>query len=188
VSFVSFVVRPFAVLLAALNAFPRGLPMCRIALLLPLLAAVLYGCTAGPAGRPSAAAVAFREIQREEDVYRIGMRWRGAAPADLEERMLLRCAEVARREGARYFFLVNADFDVTNEAYLKEGSVLTPVFRVPEEEEAARPPPPRTSATVTVKLFRAGQEPSGYRLYDAEKVLRRHVTLREARVEPEAMR
>jgi hypothetical protein len=140
--------------------------MNRLALLLPLLAAALLGCTA----------VTFREIQRDDDVYRIGVRWQGATPVDLAERLLLRCAEVARREGARYFFLVNADFDVTNEAYLKEGSVLTPVLRVPEENEAGQPPPARTSATVTVKFFRAGNAPPGYRLYDAGKVLRGHVT------------
>ncbi len=144
-----------------------------IALLLavPLLGGILLGCAGPPASSP-VSPVTFREIQRDTDVYRITLRWLGAAPADAEERLLRRCAEVALREGARYFFLVNADFDVTNVAYLKDGSVVSPVFRVPEEDEDGRPLTVHTSATVTLKLFRAGREPPGYRLYDADKVRR----------------
>jgi hypothetical protein len=144
--------------------------MHRLAPLLPL-AALLLGCSPGAADRAPGLAVTFREIQREEDVFRISLRWQGAAPADVEDRLLQRCAEVASREGARYFFLVNADFDVTNVAFLKEGAPLTPVFRVPPAEEGT-PPPPRSSATVTIKLFQAGREPAGYRLYDVEKIQR----------------
>jgi hypothetical protein len=148
------------------------------------------GCAPGPSPQVPAGAVAFREIQRDADVYRITLSWREDAPPDLEERLLKRCAQVALREGARYFYVVNADFDVRNEEYLKPGSRLTPVFRVPAPEpEPGGASPPRTSATVTIKLFGAGQEPEGYRLYDVERVLRQRLTGRfDTRVGPEEVR
>lgn len=143
------------------------------------IAVLITACAPPNPARAPAPAPAYREIQREEDVYRITVHWQGAPPADVEERLLTRCAELARREGAATFFVVNADFDLTNTTFLAEGSPLTPVFRVPEAPRTpdSGEPPPRTSLTVTIKLFRPGQAPQGYRLYDVEKILRLRRTL-----------
>jgi hypothetical protein len=161
---------------------PRSLT--RLALL-AWFGVLLTACTIAPTPSP----VTFREIQREDDVYRVIVRWQGAAPADLEDRLLVRCAEVAQREGGTTFFLVNADFAVTNTAFLKEGSPVTPVFRIPEELPADEMPAegvqaqaePGASARVTLKVFRPGKAPVGYRLYDVAKILRlrRSVTVRQ---------
>jgi hypothetical protein len=139
--------------------------------LLALAGFVLAGCAVAPKPGP----VTFREIQREDDVYRVIAKWQGAPPGDLEERLLVRCAEVARQDGGSTFLVVNADFDVTNTAFLKDGSPVTPVFRVPVDRaedapkgKAAAP----VSAMVTIKLFRPGKAPVGYRIYDVNKILR----------------
>jgi len=153
-------------------------PAPRLALLTSL-GFLLAACAVAPKPSP----VSFREIQREDDVYRVVARWQGAPPADLEDRLLVRCAEVVERDGGTTFFIVNADFEVTNTAFLAAGSPVTPVFRVPEEmpaEGAKDQPPGQSSAMITLKFFRGGKAPAGYRLYDVEKILRlrRTVTVR----------
>jgi hypothetical protein len=147
--------------------------------LLAVLSAAVTACAVPPKPGP----VSFREIQREDDVYRVILRWQGAAPRDVEDQLLVRCAEVAQRDGGTRFFIANADFEVTNTAFLAEGSPANPVFRVPEEKPAEGVKDQSAgsgSAMVTIKLFRSGKAPAGYRLYDVEKILRlrRSVTIR----------
>ncbi|HEX7928710.1 MAG TPA: hypothetical protein VF678_14035 [bacterium] len=142
-----------------------------------LLLATVAGALAACAVAPKPGPVTFREIQREDDVYRVIAQWQGAAPSDLEDRLLVRCAEVVRQDGGTAFLVVNADFEVTNTTFLQDGSPTTPVFRIPaassDDASKAQPAAP-VSATVTIKLFRPGKAPAGYRLYDVGKILRQH--------------
>lgn len=127
----------------------------------------LIACSSEPKPGP----VAFREVPRQENVYRVTAQWKGPWPADLQEQVLARCAEIAGREGARTFFIMSADFDITNTAYLKAGSPTPPVMVVPHEKTPAEVSDTTglTFATVTMQIYPPGREPAGYRLYDVAK-------------------
>jgi hypothetical protein len=90
--------------------------------------------------------------------------------------MLARCAEIAGREGASTFFIMSADFDITNTAFLKVGSPTPPVMVVPHEKTQVEREDTTglTFATVTMQIYLPGQEPPGYRLYDVAKTERAH--------------
>lgn len=145
---------------------PRGF-MARLALL--GLALALAACTTAP--RPERAGPLPLRVSNaalDPDVFRVTVLWpEGEPPPEREALLLERCAELTKRAGARYFFIVNASEPIAHAQWLKAGAIVAPTLVIPQESPGAG-----GILSAVIRVFRAPQAPEGYPLYDAERILR----------------
>ncbi|HEX7928711.1 MAG TPA: hypothetical protein VF678_14040 [bacterium] len=142
-----------------------------LALVAVMTATGLAACSS----QPKLGTLTFDHAALERSMFRITSHWRGAAPADLQEQMLAKAAEVARSDGGSTYSIASADFEVTNTAYLTEGSPRTPVMLVAPDRPREKPKPgepPTFHAQMVIQVYRQGQAPEGARLYDVAKIER----------------
>jgi len=115
-----------------------------------------------PSGPPVVADVAV-----EPGLFRVTVRWPGDPPEDRAALLLERCAQLTVHAGGSMFFVVNASEPPGHSEWLNALGVDAPVMLVPVQALTAG-----GSLTALVRVFPAGREPSGYRLYDAKQILR----------------
>jgi hypothetical protein len=137
-----------------------------------LLLAGLAAC-ALPQSQPQKSAPRVADAPLDPGVYRVTVPWpAGAAPQDPEILLLVHSAELDRRAGAQYFFVVNATEPILNTRWLAEGSVATPTQISPAPQRDPEAAPAGGSLSAVIRVFRSGQAPQGYPLFDVQRILR----------------
>jgi hypothetical protein len=138
-----------------------------------LLLAVLPGaCVTEQPGDAAARRVWVLHVTVEPGVYRITVRWSGAAPAYREALLLERAARLAAAADAPAFAVLNSSEPLGHAEWLAPQAVFLPIPLVPAHDV-----PDGKGLTALIRVFPGTSPPDALRLYDAQRILRERISV-----------